>query len=218
MPLIFSDGPQSGWERGTRDTNYFLMDSGPLLHQFCHKSLHSWVGRGAGLCLQDWTDGEVERVKVRAPCRPDFFANEWEDFLPNPGLADLGSVRGRKVLLQGPRKSLDVLLGPGQQAILQNVGDIALGVQFDYRGHKKQRWPPCLCDDRPNHDRLRIWHLMTIFLSVDDEEAHTWPFCWVTTCCMSNFFSSVNARFDSVPSAISCRISMHFWGPSWPHD
>ena len=34
---------------------------------------------------------------------------------------------------------------------------------------------------------------------------------------MSNFFSSVNTRFGSVPSAIYWRISLHF-GPSWPHD
>ena len=74
----------------------------------------------------------------------------------NSELNDLGSMSERKVLLQGPGNALKVLLGPGQQATLQNVGDVALKVQFDFRGHKKKREPPGLCDGRPDHDRLRI--------------------------------------------------------------
>ena len=76
----------------------------------------------------------------------------------------------------------------------------ALGVQFDSRGHKKQREPPDLCDGRPNPERLRI------LVSGDDsslcgyEEAQIRSVCWFTSCWMSNFFSSVNARFGSVPS------------------
>ena len=145
MPLIFNYGPQSGWERGTGCMNRFLRDGCPL-HQFCLKSLHSWV-RGAGLGLQDGSDGEVHRVKVRDPCRPNFLAYEWGDFPLNPGLGDLWSVRGCKILLQGPGNSLEVLLGPGQQATLQNIGYVALGVIWLQRG------PPGLCDGRPNHDR-----------------------------------------------------------------
>ena len=140
MLLTFNYGPQSGWQRGAGGTNCFLRDGGPLLHQFCLKSLHSWLGRGAGLGLQDWPDREVQRVKIKAPCRSDFLTYEWGDFLLNPGLGDLGSVRGRSVLLQEPENSLQVLLGPGQHATFQNVGDVALGVQFDSREHKKQWW------------------------------------------------------------------------------
>ena len=153
MPLIFSYGPQSGWERGTGGTNRFLRDGGPLFHQFCIKSLYSWVGSGAGLGLQDWPDGEVQRVKVRVPCRLDSLAYAWGDSLLNPGLSDLGSVKRRRVLLQRQGNSLEVLLGPGQQPTLQNVGDVAQRVQFDSRRHKKQRGPPGLCDSRPNHNR-----------------------------------------------------------------
>ena len=112
--------------------------------------------QGRGLGLQDWPDGEVQWVKVRVPCRPDFLAYEWGDFPLNAGLGGLGSMRERRVLLQGPGNSLKVLLGPGQQVTLQHIGDIALGVQLYYRGHKKQREPPSLCDSGPNHDRLRI--------------------------------------------------------------
>ena len=74
MPFIFKYGPESGWELDTGGTNRLLRDSGPLVHQFSLKNLHSWVGRGADLGLQDWPDGKVQRVKVRAPCRPDFLA------------------------------------------------------------------------------------------------------------------------------------------------
>ena len=156
MPLIFKHGSQSRWEQSTNGTNCFLRDGDPFLHQYCPKSLYSWVGRGAGFGLQDWTDEEIQKGKVRAPCRPDFLAYEWGYFPRNLGLDDLGSVRRRSVLLQRPGNFLEVLLGPGQQATHQHVGDVALEVQFDSRGHKKQREAPGFCDGRPNHDRLRI--------------------------------------------------------------
>ena len=63
MPIIFNYGPQSGRERGTCGTDCFLRNVGPLLHQFCLKSLHNWVGREASLDLQDWLDEEVQRAK-----------------------------------------------------------------------------------------------------------------------------------------------------------
>ena len=82
MPLIFNYDPQSGCERGTGDTNRFLKDGGQLLRQFCLKRLHSWVGRGAGLGLQDSPYGEVQMVKIKAPCRPDsLLVNEGIFFL-----------------------------------------------------------------------------------------------------------------------------------------
>ena len=46
-----------------------------------------------------------------------------------------------------------------------------------------------------------FWRLVTILPSVNDDEAQTRSFCWITTCWMSNFFSSVNTRFGIVPSA-----------------
>ena len=76
MHLIFSYGPQSDGERGTGCTNRFLRNGGPLFHQFYLKSLHSWVGKEAGLVLQDSPDREVQKVKVRAHGRLDFLAYE----------------------------------------------------------------------------------------------------------------------------------------------
>ena len=56
----------------------------------------------------------------------------------NTGLGDLGSVRGRIVLSQEPGNPWKCFFGPRQQATLQNVGDVALGVLFDSRGHKAE--------------------------------------------------------------------------------
>ena len=109
---------------------------------------------------------------------------------------------------QGPGNSLKVLLGLRQQTTLQNIGNVALGLQFDSRGHEKQRGPPGLC---PSHDRLRI------LASDDDHFLCGWRgspdsvILLFTTSWMSNFFWSVNMRFGSVASAISWRISLHFW-------
>ena len=59
MPFIFNYGPQSGWKQYTGATKRVLRDDGPLLHQFCLKNLHSWVGKGAGIGLQIWPHGEI---------------------------------------------------------------------------------------------------------------------------------------------------------------
>ena len=46
-------------------------------HSFTSFALraYSWVWRGTSLHLKDWPD-EVQRNKVRVPCRPDFLMNE----------------------------------------------------------------------------------------------------------------------------------------------
>ena len=120
MPLIFNYGPLSGWVRSTGGTSRFLRDGGPLFPQFCHKSLHSWVERGAGLGRQDWTDGEVQRIKVRAPCRLDFLAYEWEDFPLNPELGDLGSVRRRRVKNKGHYMWINIFLSESLYSNIPN--------------------------------------------------------------------------------------------------
>ena len=86
-------------------------------------------------------------------------------------------MRGRRVLLQGPGNALKVLLGSGQQATLQNVGDIALGVQFGFRGHKKQRKPSVSVTAVQTMRDCRFWHLVTILPSVDYEVPQTRSFC-----------------------------------------
>ena len=93
-------------------------------------------GEDHGFGLQNWPDGEMQRVK---PCRPDFLAYEWGDFSLNPGLGDVRNVKGRRVLLQGPENSWKVLLGTGQQATIQNVGDVALGVKLTPEDTKSRK-------------------------------------------------------------------------------
>ena len=56
-----------------------------------------------------------------------------------------------------------------------------------------------------------FWRLVTILLSVVDEEAQTRSFCWFTTCWMFNFFLSVNTRFGSIRWAIFWSIFLHIW-------
>ena len=50
------------------------------------------------------------------------------------------------------------------------------------------------------------WRLVAILPLTELEEPQTRSFCWLTTCCMSNFFSSVNTKLGSVPWSISSRI------------
>ena len=177
MPLIFNDGPQSGWERGTGGTNRFLRDGGSLLHEFGLKSFHSWVGRGAGLGLQDWPNGEVLRVKVRALCMPYFLDYEWGDSPLNPGVDDLGSVRGRRVMLQGPGNSLEVLLGPGQADNPPKCRWCDAGSSiWLQRAQKAEGISWSLWQSPKPWQSSDFWRLVTILPSVDDEEAQSLSF------------------------------------------
>ena len=67
---------------------------------------------GADFILQDGLDGVVQGVQTWAPCWPVFLAYEEGDFLLNPGLCELGAMRGCRILLQGPWFALEVLIGP----------------------------------------------------------------------------------------------------------
>ena len=194
MSLIFNYGPQSDWEWSTGGTNCFLRDGGPLFHQFCLKNLYSWVGRGGGLVLHDWPDGEVQRIKVRALCRPDSLLMNEGIFLWIHNWVILEPWEGAEFCCRDQGTSLELLLGPEQQVALQNVGDVALGVKLDYRGYKKQS----LCDGSPNP-----WQTADFCVWWWRRRSQNRSFCWFTTCWMLNFFSSVNTRFGSVPSAIS---------------
>ena len=184
MPCIFNYGPQSGWKQGTGGTNRFLGDGGPLLHQFCLKSLHSWVGRGAGLGLQDWPDWKVQRGNIRVSCKSDFLAYEWGDFPLNPRLGDLVSVRGRRLLLQGPGNCLEVLLGTERQVTLQNIGDERWEFNLTPECTKSRGDLPVSVAAAQIMTDCGFWRLVTILPSVDNEEAQTRPFCWLTTCWM----------------------------------
>ena len=208
MPHIINYGPQSSWERGTGGTNCFLRDDGPLLHQLCLKSLHSWVGRGAGLGLHDWPDGEVQRVKVRAPCRPGFLAYEWGDFPLNPSWTGWSLTRER---VQTPVAGTRDLLGSASWPRAAGNPPKCRRCSADSRSrHKKQRGPPGLCDGHPNHYRLRI------LASGDDPSLCRWRgssnsvILLVYHLLDAEFLLSVNTRFSNVPPAISRMISLHF--------
>ena len=154
MPLIFNYGPQSGWERNTGGTNSFLMDGGPLFHQFCLKSLHSGVGREAGLGLKDWPDGQGP-LQVRLPClwmRGFFLAYEWGDFCLWMRVI-LQAWEGAEFCcrVQGapwPRAADN----PPKSRRCSARNSIWLQWAQKAEGTSRSR----LCDGRPNSDRLRI--------------------------------------------------------------
>ena len=171
MPLIFNYGPQSGWEQGTGVTNCLLRDGGSLLEQFCLKSLHSWVGRGAGLDLQDRPE-ETSRA-----LRSGFFAGQ-TSLLMNEGIflwiqdwVILKAWEGAEFCCRNQGTPWRCFFGPGQQATLQNVGDVALRVQFDSRSTKSRKDLPVSVTATQTMTECRFWRPVTILPSVYDEEA-----------------------------------------------
>ena len=61
---------------------------------------------------------------------PVFLADEHRDVGLNLPLGHSWAMWGRRVLLEGPRYSLEVLSSPWQQFIFQNIRDVPLAVQF----------------------------------------------------------------------------------------
>ena len=92
----------------------------------------------------------------------------------NLGLGDLGSVRGRRVLLQEPGNYLEVLLGPGQHETLYNVVDAALGVastNLTPEDTKSRGDLSVSVTATQTMTDCEFRRLATILLSVEDEEA-----------------------------------------------
>ena len=107
----------------------------------------------AGLALEDGPHQKVQRIQVRAPWGPVFLADERRDVGLNPPLGHSWAMWGRRVLLEGPRCSLEVLSGPWQQFTFQNVRDVPLAVQFHSWGHENEERPSSGCNGRPNYNR-----------------------------------------------------------------
>ena len=147
MPLIFDFGSQSGWERGTGGTNC-LRDVGPHLRA-------STVGWGEEQAFVS----RINQMEKSRGLRSGLLAGQTSLFM-NEGI--FLWIQGWVILeaWEGAdsccRELFGMLLCQGQQAPLQNVGDVALGVQFNSRGHEKQRGPSGLYDGYPNNDSLRI--------------------------------------------------------------
>ena len=107
----------------------------------------------AGLAFEDGPHRKVQRIQARAPWGQVFLADERRDVGLNPPLGHSWAMWGRRVLLEGPRCSLEVLSGPWQQFTFQNVRDVPLDVQFQSWGHENEGRPSSDCDGRPNHNR-----------------------------------------------------------------
>ena len=93
---------------------------------------HSFTSFALRASTVGWEEEQVlvsriDQMEKSRGLRSGLFAGQ--DYSLNPVLGDLGSVRGRRVLLHGLGNSLEVFLGPGQQATLQNVSDVAMEVQ-----------------------------------------------------------------------------------------
>ena len=141
---------QSSLKGIARGTHNFLGDQGPFPLQF---DLQILERSSAGLALEDGPHRKIQRIQVQAPWGPVFLADERRDVGLNPPLGHSWGMWGRRVLLEDPRCSLEVLSGPWQQFTFQNIRDVPLAVQFHFWGHKKERTPSSGCGGRSNHKR-----------------------------------------------------------------
>ena len=82
-----------------------------------------------------------------------FFVDERRDVGLNPPLGHSWAMWGRRVLLEGPSCSLEMLSGPRQQFTIQNIQDVPLAVQFRSWGNENEGRPSSGCDGRPNRNR-----------------------------------------------------------------
>ena len=110
----------------------------------------------AGLALEDGPHRKVQRIQVLAPWGLVFFADERRDVGLNPPLGHSWAMWRSRVLLEGPRCSLEVLSGPWQQFTFQNVRNVPLALQFHPWKHENEGRPSSGCDGRPNHNRSWI--------------------------------------------------------------
>ena len=151
--FIFNNLVQSPLKGIARGTLNFLGDQGLFSLQFGFQILERVMRSSAGLALEVGLHRKVQRIQVRAPSGPVFLADERRDVGLNPALDLSWAMWGRRVLLEGPSCSLEVLSGPWQQFTFQNVRDVPLAVQFHSWGHENEEGPSSGCDDPPNHNR-----------------------------------------------------------------
>ena len=151
--FIINSSRQSPLKGIARGTQNFLGDQGPFPLQFGLQILERIMRSSAGFALEDGPHPKVQRIQVRAPWGPLFLADERLDVGLNPPLRHSWAMWGRRVLLEGPRCSIEVLSGPWQQLTFQNVRDEPLAVQFHSWGHENEGRPSSGCDGRPNHNR-----------------------------------------------------------------
>ena len=146
--LNFNSLLQSPLKGITRGTQNFLKDQGSFPLQFSLQILERIMRSSAGLALEDGPHRKVQRVQVRASWGPVFLADERRDVGLNLPLGHSWAMWGRRVLLEGPRCSLEVLSGPWQQFTFQNVRDVPLAVQFHSWMHENEGRPSSGCDGK----------------------------------------------------------------------
>ena len=219
MPLIFNWSPQSSREQGTGDTNRFLKDGGPLLLQFCLKTIHSWVGREAGLGLQDWPDEEVQNVTVRAPCRTDsllmnegifLWIQDWMILEAWEGAESCCRDQGtpwKRFLAQGSRQ-------PSTKKYRQCTARISIWIQRTQKTEgtsRSLRWPP------------NPWQ--TADFDVRWRSFSQWV-TWRPKLGHSASLPPAGCQISSRPwtrGSAACHRSVsrgfpYIFGPLWPHD
>ena len=151
--FIFNNLLQSPLKGIARDTQNFLGDQGPFPLQYGLPILYRIMRSLAGLALEDGQHQKVQKNQVRTPWGLVFLADERRDVGRNSPLGHSWAMWGRRVLLEGPRCSLEVLSGPWQQFTFQNVRDVPLAVQFHSWGPENEERSSSGCDGRPNHNR-----------------------------------------------------------------
>ena len=203
--FIFNDLLQSPLKDIARGTQNFL-GKRPFPLQFGLQILERIMRSSVGLALEDGPHRKLQRIQVRAPWGPVFLADERRDVGLNPPLGHCWAMWGRRVLLEGPRCSLEALSGPWQQFTSQNVRDVPLAVQFHSWGLQNEGRSSSGCDGRPNHNRG--W----ILASTHSPAFHgciLQSFWWLTHCSTLNFFSSENTKLGSMPSSMRFRSCRH---------
>ena len=154
--FIFNNWLQSPLKGITRGTQNFLGEQGPFPLQFGLQILERIMRSSAGLALEHELNRKVQRIQVRVPWGPVFLADKCRNVGMNPPLGHSCAMWGRRVLLEGSKCSLEMLSGPWQQFIFQNIRDVPLAVQFYTWGLENEGRPSSGRNGRPNHNRSWI--------------------------------------------------------------
>ena len=150
---VFNNLLQSPLKDIARGTQNFLGGSRPIpaaIWPSNSRENHEKFGRP---CSRGWItpkslmDSGPGSLKASLPC--------WwtPECGPESTVGHYWAMWGRRVLLEGPRCTLEVLSGPWQQFTFQNVLNVPLAVQFHSWGLENKERPSSGCDGRPNHNR-----------------------------------------------------------------
>ena len=126
-------------------------------------SRESWEVRQALLSRMDHTE-KSKRIHVRVPWGPVFLADERREVGLNPPLGHSWAMWGRRVLMEGPRCSLEVLSGSWQQFTFQNVRWL---FNFTPEGTKTRGDLPVAVTAAQTITEVGFWRRLTLLPSTD---------------------------------------------------